>query len=125
MRFVATKTPEQQSCLMLDRAPSVHSPADRGNQCNPPPSGRAGSSPVGRNGVEELLGVVADPDDKRVPEVARACLAALGAQLVLIRILSEADMYPSTRAEPLAIRISTPPTEPPRASGYRGNLVTR
>ena len=33
---------------------------------------------VGRNGVEELLGVVADPSDKRVPEIARACLAALG-----------------------------------------------
>jgi transposase len=31
--------------------------------------------------VEQLLGVVADPSDKRVPPVARACLAALGAQL--------------------------------------------
>jgi transposase len=38
-------------------------------------------APVGRKGVEELLDVVADPSDKRVPEVARACLAALGAQL--------------------------------------------
>jgi transposase len=34
-------------------------------------------APVGRNGVEELLDVVADPDDDRVPEVARECLAAL------------------------------------------------
>ena len=38
-------------------------------------------APVGRHGVEQLLNVVADPNDKRVPEVARACLAALGAQL--------------------------------------------
>ena len=38
-------------------------------------------APVGRNGVEDLLDVVADPSDKRVPEIARACLAALGAQL--------------------------------------------
>ena len=38
-------------------------------------------APVGRKGVEELLDVVADPSDKRVPEIARACLAALGAQL--------------------------------------------
>ena len=37
-------------------------------------------APVGRNGVEELLGVVADASDKRLPEIARACLAALGAQ---------------------------------------------
>jgi transposase len=36
---------------------------------------------IARNGVEELLAVVADPRDKRVPEVARACLAALGTQL--------------------------------------------
>ena len=38
-------------------------------------------APVGRKGVEELLDVVADPSDKRVPDIARACLAALGAQL--------------------------------------------
>ncbi|PSO21528.1 hypothetical protein C7G42_07825 [Bradyrhizobium sp. MOS003] len=38
-------------------------------------------APVGRRGVEQLLKVVADPADRRVPEVARACLAALGGQL--------------------------------------------
>ena len=43
-------------------------------------------APVGRNGVEELLDVVADPSDKRVPEVARACLAALSAQLRLLKL---------------------------------------
>jgi transposase len=42
-------------------------------------------APVGRNGVEELLDVVADPDDERVPEVARECLAALGAQLGMLK----------------------------------------
>jgi transposase len=36
---------------------------------------------VGRNGVEELLNVVANPNDKRIPEIARACLLAFGAQL--------------------------------------------
>jgi transposase len=38
-------------------------------------------APVGRHGVEELLNVVADPNDKRVPEIARARLLAFGAQL--------------------------------------------
>ena len=38
-------------------------------------------APVGRHGVEALLEVVADVSDNRVPEVARACLAALGVQL--------------------------------------------
>jgi transposase len=37
------------------------------------------------NGVEELLRVVADPSDKRVPDVARACLTALGAQLRVLK----------------------------------------
>jgi transposase len=42
-------------------------------------------APVGRNGVEQLLDVVADPDDKRLPDVARACVAALGAQLRMLK----------------------------------------
>src|SRR5260370_36252990 len=42
-------------------------------------------APVGRKGVTELLHVVADPSDKRVPEVARACLDALGAQLLSLK----------------------------------------
>jgi hypothetical protein len=37
-------------------------------------------APVGRKGVEALLDVVPNPTDKRVPVIARACLAALGAQ---------------------------------------------
>jgi transposase len=38
-------------------------------------------APVGRNGIEALLAVVADAEDKRLPDVARACVAALGIQL--------------------------------------------
>lgn len=38
-------------------------------------------APAGRNGVEELLYAVADQRDERIPEVARACLEALGALL--------------------------------------------
>jgi transposase len=42
-------------------------------------------APVGRKGVEELLHVVADRNDKRVPEVVRACLAALGNELLSLK----------------------------------------
>ena len=42
-------------------------------------------APVGRKGVTELLHIVSDPSDKRVPEVARACLAALGNQLLSLK----------------------------------------
>jgi transposase len=31
-------------------------------------------APVGRKGIEELLDVVADASDQRVPELARGCL---------------------------------------------------
>ena len=42
-------------------------------------------APVGRKGVEQLLAVVTDVRDQRVPGVARACLAALGAQLCRLK----------------------------------------
>jgi transposase len=35
--------------------------------------------------MEELLRVIADPSDKRVPDVVRACLAALGSQLLSLK----------------------------------------
>src|SRR5215475_8825722 len=35
----------------------------------------------GRKGVEQLLTVVANAKDQRIPDMARACVAALGAQL--------------------------------------------
>jgi hypothetical protein len=37
MRFVSTKTPEQQSCLMLHRTRHIHPPADRGDKCDQDP----------------------------------------------------------------------------------------
>jgi transposase len=43
-------------------------------------------APVGRNGIEELLKVAADPADQRVPEIARACLSALGVQLRMFKV---------------------------------------
>ena len=83
MRFVATKTPEQQSCLMLHRTRHlfIRQQTSVINVIRAHLAELGIVAPVGRKGVEELLDVVADPSDKRVPEVARACLAALGAQL--------------------------------------------
>ena len=83
MRFVETKTPEQQGCLMLHRTRHLFI-RQRTAVINAIRAHLAEFgivAPVGRNGVEELLHVVADADDKRLPEVARACLAALGCQL--------------------------------------------
>ena len=87
MRFVATKTPEQQSCLMLHRTRHLFIRQQTAviNSIRAHLAELGIVAPVGRNGVEELLGVVADPSDKRVPEVARACLAALGTQLRVLK----------------------------------------
>ena len=87
MRFVATKTPEQQSCLMLHRTRHLFIRQQTAliNSIRAHLAEFGIVAPVGRNGVEELLGVVADPSDKRVPEVARVCLAALGAQLRVLK----------------------------------------
>src|SRR5712692_6523214 len=87
MRFVATKTPEQQSCLMLHRTRHLFIRQQTAviNAIRAHFAEFGIVAPVGRNGVEELLEVVADPSDKRIPEVARACLAALGAQLRMLK----------------------------------------
>jgi transposase len=83
MRFVETKTPEQQSCLMLHRTRHLFIRQQTAviNAIRAHLAEFGIVAPVGRNGVEELLDVVADSSDKRLPEVARGCLAALGTQL--------------------------------------------
>ena len=87
MRFVETKTTEQQSCLMLHRTRHLFIRQQTAviNAIRAHFAEFGVSAPVGRRGVEELLNVVADSNDKRVPEVARVCLAALGDQLRLLK----------------------------------------
>src|SRR5882672_2889390 len=87
MRFVATKTPEQQSGLMLHRTRHLFIRQQTAviNAIRAHLAEFGIVAPVGRNGVEELLDVVADPDDERLPAVARACVAALGAQLQMLK----------------------------------------
>lgn len=83
MRFVPTKTVEQQSCLMLHRARHLFIRQQTAviNSIRAYLAEFGIVAPVGRRGVEQLLEVVADTTDHRLPEVARACLAALGSQL--------------------------------------------
>jgi transposase len=83
MRFVATKTPEQQSCLTLHRTRHlfIRQQTSVINAIRAHLAEFGIVAPVGRHGVEQLLGVGADLNDKRLPEVARACVTALGAQL--------------------------------------------
>jgi transposase len=87
MRFVATKTPEQQSCLTLHRTRHlfIRQQTSVINAIRAHLAEFGIVAPVGHHGVEQLLGVAADSNDKRLPEVARACVAALGAQLRMLK----------------------------------------
>ena len=87
MRFVATKTPEQQGCLTLHRTRHlfVRQLTSVINAIRAHLAEFGIVAPVGRNGIEELLYVVSDASDRRLPEVARACVAALGTQLRMLK----------------------------------------
>src|SRR5262245_44344274 len=83
MRFVETKTPEQQGCLMLHRTRHLFIRQQTAviNAIRAHLAEFGIVAPVGRNRVEALLNIAADTSDNRIPEIARACLVALGAQL--------------------------------------------
>src|SRR5579872_1544362 len=87
MRFVATKTCEQQSCLTLHRTRHlfIRQQTSVINVVRAHLAEFGIVAPVGRNGVDQLLGVVADANDKRLPDVARTCIVALGAQLQMLK----------------------------------------
>ena len=87
MRFVATKTPEQQSCLMLHRTRHLFIRQQTAviNAIRAHLAEFGIVAPVGRNGVEQLLNIVADLRDERLPDVARRCVGSLGAQLRMLK----------------------------------------
>jgi len=88
MRFVPTKTAEQQSCLMLHRVRHLFIRQQTAviNSIRAYLAEFGIVAPVGRRGVEHLLEVVADPTDPRLPEVARGCVAALANQLRALKV---------------------------------------
>jgi transposase len=88
MRFVPIKTPEQQSCLMLHRTRHLFIRQQTAviNAIRAHLAEFGIVAPVGRKGVEQLLDVVADASDKRLPEIARSCILALGTQLRTLKV---------------------------------------
>ena len=87
MRFVPTKTPEQQSGLVLHRTRHlcIRQQTSVINAIRAHCAEFGIVAPVGRRGIEELLNVIANANDEQVPEIARACLSALGDQLHRIK----------------------------------------
>src|SRR6204780_750173 len=86
MRFVEIKTCEQQGTLVLHRVRLMLtrqrvqlSNAIRGHMAE-----YGLVAPVGRNGLQRLIAILGNPDDDRVPAVARASLAPLVYQFGLV-----------------------------------------
>ena len=78
MRFVPTKTAEQQGGLVLHRTRHllVRQQTSVINAMRAHLAEFGIVAPVGRRGMEELLRIVGNASDQRLPEVARACLSA-------------------------------------------------
>jgi transposase len=87
LQALGPKTPEQQSCLTLHRTRHLFIRQQTAiiNSIRAHLAEFGIVAPVGRRGVEQLLEVVADSSDTRLPEIARACVAALGTQLLSLK----------------------------------------
>lgn len=87
MRFVPTKTREQQSILMLHRTRHllVRQRTATTNAIRAHLAEFGIVAGVGRNGIEALLKIIADENDDRIPDLGRECLIALGSQLAALK----------------------------------------
>ena len=114
MRFVPVKTPEQQSVmllhrvrLMLNRQRTQLSNATRAHL-----SEFGIVAPIGRRGLDQLLAIVADAGDTRVPADARLCLKMLAAQLTVVKhqiLENDRRVRASARATDLGRRLMEVP----------------
>jgi transposase len=87
MRFVPVKTPEQQSVMMLHRVRLIlnRQCTQLSNSIRSHLSEFGIVAPLGRRGIDQLLAVIVDQKDTRVPAEARVCLAMLAAQLAVVK----------------------------------------
>jgi transposase len=87
MRFVGIKTPEQQSAMMLHRVRMIlnRQRTQISNAVRAHLAEFGVVAPIGRNGIDQLLDVIADPTDERVPADARVCLEMLATQLRMVK----------------------------------------
>ncbi len=87
MRFVGIKSPEQQSAMMLHRVRLIlnRQRTQLSNALRAHLAEFGIIAPIGRNGIDRLLGIIADPADDRLPADARLCLEMLVAQLSIVK----------------------------------------
>ena len=114
MRFVEIKTCEQQGTLvlhrvrlMLMRQRTQLSNAVRGHMAE-----YGLVAPVGRNGLQRLITILDNPDDDRVPVVARSSLLLLVTQLSLLNdqiLENDRNVRASARSTEVGIRLMEVP----------------
>jgi transposase len=114
MRFVEIKSCEQQGVLvlhrvrlMLIRQRTQLSNAIRGHMAE-----YGLVAPVGRNGLQRLITILDNPDDERVPVVARSSLLLLVTQLSLLNdqiLENDRSVRASARSTEVGIRLMEVP----------------
>ena len=114
MRFVSLKSPEQQSMLMLHRTRALLV-RQRTMLVNALRAHMAEFGIVTRVGLpqlKELLAVIADKDDRRLPPDARACLETLGRQFLSVHeeiCAADSRLHAWHRSDPVSQRLATIP----------------
>ncbi|MCP4307194.1 MAG: IS110 family transposase [bacterium] len=114
MRFVGLKSTEQQSILMLHRTRELLV-RQRTMLANAIRSHMAEFGIVARVGlpqIKELLAVIADPADTRLPSVARACLESLARQFLSLHdeiCVADKRLYAWHRSNLVSQRLTTIP----------------
>jgi transposase len=87
MRFVGVKSPDQQATMMLHRVRKIltRQRTQISNALRAHMAEFGIAAAVGRGGLDRLIAVIADQDDARLPDEARACLAVLCTQLEMVK----------------------------------------
>ena len=129
MRFVPVKTPEQQSVMMLHRVRLMlnRQRTQLSNSIRSHLSEFGIVAPIGRRGVDQLLAIVADEGDTRVPADARLCLTMLTAQLAVVKeqiLENDRRVRASARATDLGRRLmEIPGVGPLLASAFIATIA--
>src|SRR5262249_42766470 len=110
MRFVAGKTTRQQNREVMHRVRLLPNPprTQLSNSIRAHLSEFGIVAPIGRRGIDQLLAIVADESDVRVPPDARLCLQMLAAQLIVVKqqiLENDRRVRASARATDLGRRL--------------------
>ena len=129
MRFVAVKSAEQQSVLMLHRTRELLV-RQRTMLVNAIRAHMAEFGVVARTGlpqVKELLTVIADKEDERIPPLARTCLEGLARQLLSLEreiVGAERHIHAWHRTNDGSRRLETTPGIGPITASALASSIT-